>query len=445
MKPMKGLHNDRKSQAQYSPNNNSIGLCSGESIVALTNKIEQSFLHLSSLAPTTPQFQHELKILEQLHAELQSIFSPPTISLSSLFSQSGINSKPTELCNEQSIVALTNKFQQLSSHLYFNRHSPSTPALLQTLHEVIDHYSSLSNDILPSSPYSSSLSSSTVQGDINSKANHPPAPLGKVYISQPISDECMKRYKEAMDFTQHITTPFPDHFLEDNSEAEITTDAVFLNWGAQPEHALTGYDAWLPKLDGMYKDVMDKIPTFTALWDDAVDVKKEEPVCLLGDWLDNIRENMHNPIAHPKVCTGCGHIEGETIGTYLACCPDNNHVDLTDYISAMNQDSYEKGMKIVQLHNEITCLSSQLDAQLSENRIFGRIAGELSNGEILVRSKVDGEPITMYGHQLTLRMMNDIGAIRLENPDGWSIELDKLRDYVKGKENYKLRLERIGA
>jgi hypothetical protein len=36
-----------------------------------------------------------------------------------------------------------------------------------------------------------------------------------------------------------------------------------------------------------------------------------------------------------KICTGCGHFDNELLGLnsegneYIACCPDNNYVDIT--------------------------------------------------------------------------------------------------------------------
>ena len=36
-----------------------------------------------------------------------------------------------------------------------------------------------------------------------------------------------------------------------------------------------------------------------------------------------------------KICTGCGHFDNEPLGLnsegneYIACCPDNNYVDIT--------------------------------------------------------------------------------------------------------------------
>lgn len=38
-------------------------------------------------------------------------------------------------------------------------------------------------------------------------------------------------------------------------------------------------------------------------------------------------------VSLPKVCTGCGRLSTDKIDKkYLACCPDNNYIQLRDYI-----------------------------------------------------------------------------------------------------------------
>lgn len=54
--------------------------------------------------------------------------------------------------------------------------------------------------------------------------------------------------------------------------------------------------------------------------------------------------------AEPKVCTGCGRLNTETLDEqYLACCPDNNYIPLTEYLK---YSRYERSRGVVIIGGE---------------------------------------------------------------------------------------------
>ena len=43
-----------------------------------------------------------------------------------------------------------------------------------------------------------------------------------------------------------------------------------------------------------------------------------------------------------KICTGCGHIESDGLKHGFACCPDNKHLPLREFLKAWHKDNEQK-------------------------------------------------------------------------------------------------------
>ena len=62
----------------------------------------------------------------------------------------------------------------------------------------------------------------------------------------------------------------------------------------------------------------------------------------IGGFNASLSPSVTDEEGDEKICTGCGHIESDGLKHGFACCPDNKHLPLREFLKAWHKDNEQK-------------------------------------------------------------------------------------------------------